>query len=167
MTTHALPTTTKELTELLRLGAPEDPRDIDYSKLRYAIYARKSTTGDERQERSIPHQIKDCIDKVVKIDGLRVVGKPIEEKCSAKDPDIRDEFNKLIEDVRAGRIDGIISWHPDRLSRNMKEAGIIIDLLDKGILKDLRFATSSFENSPTGKMLLGISFVLSKQYSEH
>ena len=49
----------------------------------------------------------------------------------------------------------------------MKEAGEIIDLLDKGILKDIRFVTSSFENSPTGKMLLGISFVLSKQYSEH
>ena len=69
--------------------------------------------------------------------------------------------------MRSGRIDGIIAWHPDRLSRNMKEAGEIIDLLDKGILKDLQFATSSFENSPTGKMLLGISFVLSKQYSEH
>ncbi len=49
----------------------------------------------------------------------------------------------------------------------MKEAGEIIDLLDKGILKDIRFATSAFENSPTGKMLLSISFVLSKQYSEY
>ena len=49
----------------------------------------------------------------------------------------------------------------------MKDAGEIIDLLDKGTLRDLRFATSTFENNPTGKMLLGISFVLSKQYSEH
>lgn len=49
----------------------------------------------------------------------------------------------------------------------MKEAGEIIDLLDKGILEDLQFATSTFENSPTGKILLGISFVLSMQYSEH
>ena len=160
-------TTPKELFEFLKLGVPEKPNEVDTSKLRYVIYARKSTTGDERQERSIPDQVSDCIEKVVKIDGLTVVGQPIEEKCSAKDPDIRPKFKQLLEDIRSGRIDGVISWHPDRLSRNMKEAGEIIDLLDKGILKDLRFATSTFENSPTGKMLLGISFVLSKQYSEH
>jgi site-specific DNA recombinase len=165
--TKNVPSTPRELFELLKLGVPDKPNEIDTATLHYAIYARKSTTGDERQERSIPDQINDCIEKVVKIDGLTVVGKPIEEKCSAKDPDIRPKFKQLLEDVRSGRIDGIISWHPDRLSRNMKEAGEIIDLLDKGVLKDLRFATSTFENSPTGKMLLGISFVLSKQYSEH
>lgn len=165
-----LPTDPRGLYELLKLGVPQKPNEVDITKLRYAIYARKSTTGYERQERSIPDQVSDCIEKVVKGDKsivLNVIGKPIEEKYSAKDTDIREKFNQLIEDVKSGRIDGIISWHPDRLSRNMKEAGIIIDLLDKGVLKDLRFATSTFENSPIGKMLLGISFVLSKQYSEH
>lgn len=162
-----LPTTPKELTELLKLSTPKDPRDVDPSTLKYVIYARKSTKGDERQERSISDQIRDCINKVVSMDNIKVYGKPIEERCSAKDPDIRPEFNQMIEDINAGKIDAVIAWHPDRLSRNMKEAGIIIDLLDKGILKDLRFATSTFENNPTGKMLLGISFVLSKQYSEH
>ncbi len=161
------PSSAKELYELLKLSSPEELADIDYTKLNYAIYARKSTSGDERQERSIPDQIKECDEKVVKPHKLNVIGKPIEEKRSAKDPDIRDEFTALLNSVRAGKIDGIISWHPDRLSRNMREAGEIIDLLDKGILKDLRFATFTFENSPTGKMLLGISFVLSKQYSEH
>lgn len=156
----------KALFEVLKQNTPQAPTEEDYKNLRYALYARKSTTGDERQERSIPDQIRDCMDKVVSISNLNVV-KVVEEKQSAKDPDIRDKFTDLLEDIRSGRIDGIISWHPDRLSRNMKEAGEIIDLLDKGILKDLRFATSTFENSPTGKMLLGISFVLSKQYSEH
>ena len=156
----------KALYEILKQSTSQTPSEADYQALRYALYARKSTTGDERQERSIPDQIKDCMDKVVAVANLNVV-KVIQEKQSAKDPDIRREFKSLLDDVRSGRIDGIISWHPDRLSRNMKEAGEIIDLLDKGILKDLRFATSTFENSPTGKMLLGISFVLSKQYSEH
>lgn len=162
-----IPTTPLDLLNFLKQGIPESPTKIDTSKLNYVIYARKSTKGDERQERSIPDQIRDCIEKVAKTDNLNIIGEPIEEKCSAKEPDIRPKFTKLLEDVRYGKIDGIITWHPDRLSRNMKEAGEIIDLLDKGILKDLRFATSAFENSPTGKMLLGISFVLSKQYSEH
>lgn len=139
---------------------------IDSTKLKYVLYARKSTTDDERQERSIPDQLQDCIQSAVTPNNLNVA-EVIEEKCSAKEPDIRPKFRGMLDDIKSGKYEGLIAWHPDRLSRNMKEAGEIIDLLDKGILKDLRFATSSFENSPTGKMLLGISFVLSKQYSEH
>lgn len=160
--------TTKQLLQMMQTLYPnQDPRDIDPTTLRYVIYARKSTKSEERQERSIPDQIADCKLREVNLYGLTVVGKPIREKQSAKEPDIRPKFRQMIDDIKAGKYDGIISWHPDRLARNMKEAGEIIDLLDKGILKDIRFATSSFENSPTGKMLLGISFVLSKQYSEH
>ncbi len=49
----------------------------------------------------------------------------------------------------------------------MKEAGEIIDMLDKGFIKDLLFATATYEDSSNGKMMLGITFALSKQYSEH
>ena len=140
--------------------------EFDPKTLRYVIYARKSTTQEERQEQSIPAQIKECLNRVVKPEGLNVV-EIIEEKGSAKEPDIRPKFSKMIDDLKTGLIDGIITWHPDRLSRNMKEAGEIIDFLDKRIIKDLRFATSTFENNSTGKMLLGISFVMSKQYSEN
>ncbi len=158
--------TTEALLDLLRAGRPEDKLNVDTSTITYALYVRKSTTGEDRQERSIPDQIKECIDKVMTPAGI-VPAKIFEEKFSAKEPDTRDHFKELISDIKAGRINGLIAWHPDRLARNMKDAGEIIDLLDKGVLRDLRFATSTFENNPTGKMLLGISFVLSKQYSEH
>lgn len=165
--THNIPSTAHELNEILTALAPADPSEIDTSSIKYAIYARKSTSGEERQESSIEDQIRDCLERVVTPLNLKVIDSPIEERCSAKEPHIRPKFNQLLEDIRAGRISGIVAWHPDRLSRNMKEAGEIIDLLDKGVLKDLQFATSKFQNNPSGKMLLGISFVLSKQYSEH
>lgn len=160
-------TPTQQLLALLQgnYGA-ENTEKPDPKKIKYVLYARKSTTDDERQERSIPDQIQDCLKSCVTPNGLNVV-KIVEEKYSAKEPDVRPKFRAVIDDIKAGRYEGLIAWHPDRLSRNMKEAGEIIDLLDKGILKDLRFATLTFENNPTGKMLLGISFVLSKQYSEH
>lgn len=158
---------TEQLLALIQADRPKTTAEIDTSTIRYALYARKSTLNEDRQERSIADQIKDCIDRVVIPDKLQVIGEPIEESYSAKEPDVRPLFRKLIEDIKSGRITGLIAWHPDRLARNMKEAGEIIDLLDKGTLKDLRFATSTFENNPTDKMLLGISFVLSKQYSEH
>lgn len=154
------------LLQALRAGKPEDKLNVDTGSIKYALYARKSTQGDEKQERSIGDQISECIEKVMRTNNIRPV-KVIEEKYSAKEPDTRVKFKELISDIKAGRITGLIAWHPDRLARNMKDAGEIIDLLDKGVLKDLKFATSTFENNPTGKMLLGISFVLSKQYSEH
>ncbi len=48
----------------------------------------------------------------------------------------------------------------------MKDAGEIIDLIDKSIIKDMRFVSFNFDNTPSGKMHLGITFVLSKQYSD-
>ena len=143
-----------------------DWADVDESEIKYALYARKSTQGDEQQERSIKDQVNECIERVVVPDKLNLV-KTIKEEFSAKEPDTRTKFKALLEDIRNGKITGIIAWHPDRLARNMKDAGEIIDLLDTGILKSLKFATATFENNPTGKMMLGISFVLSKQYSEH
>lgn len=73
----------------------------------------------------------------------------------------------MIKDIRAGKYKGIIAWHPDRLARNMKDAGEIIDLLDKKIIEDLQFPAYQFDNTPTGKMMLGMTFVMSKQYSDN
>jgi DNA invertase Pin-like site-specific DNA recombinase len=38
--------------------------------------------------------------------------------------------------------------------------------LDNGVIKDLRFVSHQFSNDANGKMLLGMLFVFSKQYSE-
>jgi DNA invertase Pin-like site-specific DNA recombinase len=135
------------------------------ANLRYVVYARRSTDEPERQVRSLSDQIAECKD-LVESKSLNVVAKPIQEAESAKEPDIRPKFRQMIEDVKQGKYDGIIAWHPDRLSRNMKDAGELIDLLDKGVIKDLKFCSFTFENTTAGKMLLGIAFVLSKQYSD-
>ncbi len=159
--------TVDQLLEYLRSKiSAEDPNTIDYSKLRYVIYARKSTTDEQRQEKSIEAQLEECKQRVAESYGLRVVD-VIEEMQSAKTAGIRPKFNRMIDELKNGKIDGIITYAADRLARNMKEAGEIIDMLDKGILRDLRFATWQFENSANGKMLLGINFVISKQFSEN
>jgi len=48
----------------------------------------------------------------------------------------------------------------------MKEGGEIIDMIDEEEIKDLKFVTHHFTKDANGKMLLGMSFVLSKQYSD-
>ncbi len=137
----------------------------DTVNLRYVIYVRKSTDEEGKQVRSINDQISDC-EKLVKSQGLRTIGIPIEERLSAKLPNKRPQFKQLLRDIKDKKIDGIISYHPDRLARNMVEAGKIIHMLDTDVIKDLRFVSHQFSNDANGKMLLGMLFVFAKHYSD-
>lgn len=157
---------TKRLIELLQAGKSDPLNAVDTSTLRYALYVRKSTTSEDRQASSIEDQIRDCTERIITPGNLNIV-KVYQESFSAKVADMREQFNAMIDSIENGQIDGVIAWHPDRLSRNMKEAGTIIDLVDRGLIRDLQFSTFTFENTPAGKMLLGITFVMAKQYSEH
>lgn len=140
-------------------------KEIDVSKLNYVLYARKSTEDKGSQEHSIEDQIKDCR-ALAKREGLKIV-KIIREEKSAKTPRNRPAFMDMIQAIESGVYDGIIAWHPDRLSRNSLESGIIMDMYDKEIIKDMKFPFCRFENDSSGKLMLNILFALAKQYSEH
>ncbi len=142
-----------------------DDNEIDVSSLKYALYARKSTDDPQRQLRSIPDQIDECLKHAKRL-GLNVVGEPFIEKKSAKISYKRPVFNELLESLKQGSYDGILAWHPDRLARNALEGGMIIDMVDQGQIKDLKFVSHYFYPDANGKMLLGMAFVMSKQYSD-
>ena len=134
-------------------------------KYRYVIYARKSTDENDKQARSLPDQISEC-KKYAEAHDLKVV-EIIQEAESAKQSDTRPKFKEMLENIaKKGTYNAILAWHPDRLARNMKDAGTIIDLIDKNIIKDLKFVSFMFENTASGKMFLGITFAISKQYSD-
>lgn len=132
---------------------------------RYVIYARKSTEDEGKQVRSINDQISECQEMASRL-GLHVIGEPIRETKSAKTPNQRPLFSQLLRDIKNKKIDGIIAWHPDRLARNMVEAGKIIHMLDTGLLKDMRLVSHQFSSDANGKMLLGMLFVFAKHYSD-
>ncbi|MCA9358925.1 recombinase family protein [Candidatus Kaiserbacteria bacterium] len=156
--------TPEQLVAILQqsVGGVEVPKE----NLRYAIYVRKSTDSEDNQERSLGDQLDEC-KKLASSHGIIVLDENIvQESESAKESGIRPQYRKLINRIVAGELDAIIAWHPNRLTRNMLEAGEIIDLLDKQIIKDLKFPSHTFVNDASGKMLLGIVFVMAKQYSE-
>lgn len=140
--------------------------EVDATKLKYVLYARKSTTDEARQVRSIPDQIAECRALANRL-GLHIIGKPLVETQSAKKPHKRPIFTQMLKDIRAGVYDGILAWHPDRLARNMLEGGGLIDMIDTNVIKDLKFVMHHFTADANGKMLLGMAFVLSKQYSDN
>jgi len=85
---------------------------------------------------------------------------------SAKAPG-RPVYTQMIKRIERGEADGIVAWHPDRLARNSVDGGWIIHLLDRGVLKDLKFASYSYENSPQGMFMLQIMFGQSKYYVDN
>ncbi len=139
--------------------------EVDHTKLKYVLYARKSTDDPERQARSIPDQIAECLQLAKRLN-LTIVGEPLREEKSAKKPGKRPVFRQMLKDLKLGKYDGILCWNPDRLARNMKEGGEVIDMIDEDIIKDLKFVTHHFTKDANGLMMLGLAFVLSKQYSD-
>jgi len=78
------------------------------------------------------------------------------ESHSAKESGQRPVFEELIADIRKGRFTGILSWAPDRLSRNAGDLGTLVDLMDNGQLIKIRTHGQIFTNSPNDKFLLMI-----------
>ena len=132
--------------------------------MRYIAYCRKSTDEKTKQVLSIDSQIEELL-QFSKRENLNIVDYITEAK-TAKTPG-RQQFNKVINLIEAEKIDGIVSWHPDRLARNSIDGGRIIYLLDTGKLKDLKFPTLQFDNSPQGKFMLSIAFGQSKYYVDN
>ncbi|KKR15346.1 MAG: Recombinase [Parcubacteria group bacterium GW2011_GWC1_39_29] len=124
-------------------------------KVRYCLYARKSSEdSSEKQALSIDSQVKEML-SVAERDGLEVVDVR-REAHSAKDSGQRPVFREILADIRRGRFNGILSWAPDRLSRNAGDLGSVVDLMDEKLLVEIRTYGQQFRNSPNEKFLLMI-----------
>ncbi|MEI6345899.1 MAG: recombinase family protein [bacterium] len=117
-------------------------------------YARKSSEAEERQALSVDSQVKEMLN-IAQRDNLNIL-EIYRESHSAKDCGQRPVYNKLLTDIRNGKFDGILVWHPDRLSRNAGDLGSLVDLLDQKKLIEIRTHSQRFTNNPNEKFLLMI-----------
>lgn len=127
---------------------------METEKVKYCLYARKSTESEERQVLSIDSQIKEML-QLADREGLEIVTMK-RESHSAKETGQRPVFNEIIEELRVGKFNGILTWAPDRISRNAGDLGKIVDLMDAGKLKEIRTFGQKFSNNPNEKFLLMI-----------
>ena len=128
--------------------------EVIKAKVKYVLYARKSTESDEKQALSIESQVKEML-MIADRDSLEVIDIR-RESHSAKESGQRPVFKELLEDVRRGRYTGILTWAPDRLSRNAGDLGSVVDLMDQGKLIEIKTYGQKFTNNPNEKFLLMI-----------
>src|SRR5271165_2612996 len=86
-------------------------QEVKQVLVRYCLYARKSTESEERQVLSIDSQIKEML-QIAERDGLEVV-EIRRESHSAKNSGERPVFNSLIDDLRKGIFNALLTWAPD------------------------------------------------------
>jgi site-specific DNA recombinase len=94
--------------------------------LRAAIYIRISRSRRELLDvqRQEPPCRAFCADQ-----GWQVVEVYIDDNRSAWKREIRrDAFERMLADVRAGRIDVIVTWQADRLLRTVEDASAIVNI---------------------------------------
>lgn len=106
------------------------------TKIRYFLYARKSSESEDRQVQSIDDQLNRL--KRLAIDLNLNIKKIYTEAKSAKKPDNRPLFDEMIERIEAGEAEGILCWQINRLSRNPIDSGKLSWLLQRNILKSIQ-----------------------------
>lgn len=128
----------------------------------YALYPRKSSDSEDRQVLSIGAQI----DELKKIaDGLDIDSGSLDirpESHSAKIPHSRKVWNGILKDIESGKLNGIIAWQSNRLSRNAVDAGDMIYLMDTGKLVEVVTPSQTFRNTPNDKMMLTFFCMVAK-----
>ncbi len=103
---------------------------------------------------SIDSQVQEML-TLAKRDGMDIA-EIRRESHSAKASGKRPVFNTILRDIESGIFSGILTWAPDRLSRNAGDLGALVDLMDQGLLKEIRTNGQRFTNNPNEKFLLMI-----------
>lgn len=139
---------------MAKIPAPTNQIIPSIPTVEYCLYARKSSEDDERQAMSIESQIKEMNEMAIK-DGY-FIKEILRESHSAKMSGQRPVFSQLLTGIRNGMFTGILTWAPDRLSRNAGDLGMLVDLMDQGKLVQIKTSSQVFSNNPNEKFLLMI-----------
>lgn len=135
------------------------------NNIKYILYARKSTEAKERQVASIPDQQSEC-KKLAEIQGLHITHELSESKTAFK-PNKRVEFSKMLRILDSQEATGILTWKPDRLVRNPAEGGVVLQMLQDGIIKEIRTPAGEVYTPDSDHLILQLHFGMSNQYSRN
>lgn len=95
-----------------------------------AIYCRVSTEEQATEGFSI-HAQKDKLTKYAEVNDWTVTDYYVDDGISGKNLKDRPEVTRLLEDVKSGKINNVLVYKLDRLTRSVKDLIYLIELFDK------------------------------------
>lgn len=117
-------------------------------------YCRKSTDSEDKQIHSLEDQeklVRECYAKLMP-DERKHELLILSESRSAFKPNNRPEFDRMLQMAKKNEVQGVITYHANRISRNHEESGKFVQTLTDGkfeklITTDGRFYTVNDTNT--------------------
>ena len=120
-------------------------------------YVRVSTKEQEEEGYSIPAQLE-LIQKFCEDRGHKLL--EVFKDVESGGKDTRKGFLSMVEYVQKNRVEGVIAWRLDRLTRNFRDY-VILDDLDAKLL----FITEpELSDNATGRLMMGIRVSLARHF---
>lgn len=139
-------------------------RDLNTSELKYVIYCRKSSEGEDKQIQSLETQLRE-LNEHARRNELNIVETISESKSAFKTG--REGFERMMKLISTGKANAILVIRANRISRNPIDAGRTISVMDEEKLLYVRTPNSScYTCSSTDKMMLGLELLVSKKDSD-
>lgn len=133
--------------------------------MRAAVYLRISQdkTGEQA---GVTRQREDCL-ALVDEQGWDLTEVYQDNDISASTGAPRPAYDRLLVDIRGGRVDALVAWHPDRLYRKVRTLEDLLDAIEKQniVLRTVRAGELDL-STPTGRMLARIVSAISQGEGE-
>jgi DNA invertase Pin-like site-specific DNA recombinase len=129
------------------------------AKLRCAIYTRKSSEeGLEQEFNSLDAQREACEAFIAsqKREGWTCVGEMYDDGGLSGATMERPAFQRLLSDVSAGRIDVVVVYKVDRLTRSLSDFAKIVDIFDRHAVSFVSVTQQFNTTSSMGRLTLNI-----------
>jgi site-specific DNA recombinase len=135
-------------------------------KLKYGMYGRKSSETEDRQVLSIDSQI-DSAKAICKNLNIRIADEDVlTESKSAKTTNHRPLFKEMLDRLEKGKINAIVAWHADRLSRNAIDSALLVDMMDRGKLIEIVTPGQTYRNTPFDKFMFTLACTQAKMEND-
>lgn len=132
---------------------------------RAGIYARISSDR-EGDGLAIGRQLQDC-ERLAEERGWRVAERYIDQDVSAYKSRIRPAYRRLLNDLSAGSIDGVIVYHLDRLHRQPRELEEFFQVCEAAGVDELATVTGRIDlANPDGQFQARILGAVAKKESD-
>ena len=112
-------------------------------------------------------QVEDC-ERLALERGFVVAERYVDDDVSAWSGKPRPEYERMLEDLRAGVIRGVVVWHLDRLQRHPRDLETFLDLCDEFAVEGLACVKGEVDlGTPTGRLTARMLGGLARYESDH